>query len=119
MNSNKSLFWNKIIILLIQNINSIYDIKKVKYFMFFLISSIHLYCFMIEFKFQEDYSINTQLYYYFNFIYFISTTSLFIGYLIRNIGFDGFIYAFFLIIIITISLILITPYQNFNNFFFF
>ena len=119
MNSNKSFFWNEIIILLIQNINSIYDIKRIKYFMFFLISSIHLYCFMIEFKFQEDYSINTQLYYYFNFIYFISTTSLFIGYLIRNIRFDGFIYAFFLFIIITISLILITPYRNINNFFFF
>ena len=70
---------------------------------------------MIEYKFQEENSINIKIYYYCNFIYNISTTLLFIGYLIRDLNFEGLIYVFILSVIIIICLILIYPQQKDNN----
>ena len=115
MNSSKSFFWNKLLILILQNCNSIYNIERIQCFTIFLLSCFHIYCFMIEYKFQEENSINIKIYYYCNFIYNISTTLLFIGYLIRDLNFEGLIYVFILSVIIIICLILIYPQQKDNN----
>ena len=115
MNSSKSFFFNKIAILIIQSINAIYSIKKIICFSLFCVSYFHLYCFLIEYHYQEDVLIHNKIYFYLNFIYIISTTTLFLGYIVRKDSFEGLIYLLFLGIIIIIALILIWPEQTLKN----
>ena len=115
MNSSKSFFFNKLTILIIQSINSIYSLKKIICFSFFCVSYIHLYCFIIEYHYQDEGLIHNKIYFYINFIYIVSTTILFFGYIIRKDNFEGLIYLLFLGIIIIISLIIIWPQQSLKN----
>ena len=115
MNSSKSFFLNKLIILIIQRLNAIHSMINVIYFFTFFFSYIHIFCFMTEYHFQDDRSFNTRIYYYCNYIYIISTTILFIGFLIRKENFEGLIFVFFLFIIILIILIFIWPKQFLKN----
>ena len=111
MNSSKSFFFNKLILLIIYRINMIYSILNIICFSIFFFSYIHLICFITEYHFQDDRSFNTRIYYYINYIYIISSTILFIGFLIRKEKFEGLIFVFFLFIIILITLIFIWPKQ--------
>ena len=88
MNSSKSFFFNKLTILIIQSINSIYSLKKIICFSFFCVSYIHLYCFIIEYHYQDEGLIHNKIYFYINFIYIVSTTILFFGYIISKYNFE-------------------------------
>ena len=111
MNSSKSFFLNKIIFLIIQGIDSIYSILGLKCFCIFFFSFVHLYCFIIEYSYQDIESINAKLYLYFNFSLSIASTLLLIGFLMKNKSLEGLIYIFFLLIIILFGIIFIWPKQ--------
>ena len=115
MNSSKSFFFNKLMLLIIHRINMIHSILNIISFSIFFLSYIHLFCFIIEYHFQDDRSFNTRIYYYINSIYIISSTILFIGFLIRKQHFEGLIFVFFLFILIIITLIIIWPKQHLKD----
>ena len=111
MNSSKSFLFNKIIFLIIQGFDSIHSILGVKCVCIFLLTYIHLYCFILEYSYQDIQSANSKLYLYFNFTLAIASSLLFIGYIMKNKSFDGLIYVFFLFMIIMAGIIFIWPKQ--------
>ena len=115
INSEKSFFYMRIIIILFAYINEKTDLKKTNYFVYFICSIINLYFINKENYYKNKKDIFFNVIYVYSIILFITCTLLLISSL-NNLKFKGLIYGFFLFFFLIILIFYYKPKENLDIF---
>ena len=115
INSEKSFFYMRLIIILFAYINEKTDLKKTNYFVYFFCSLINLYFINKENYYKNKKDIYFNVIYVYSIILFITCTLLLISSL-NNLKFKGLIYGFFLFFFLVILIFYFKPKENLDVF---
>ena len=111
INSEKSFFYIRLIIILFVYINEKTDIKKINYFVYFFCSLINMYLVNKETYYKNKKDLFFYLIYIYSIILFITCSLLLISSL-NNLKFKGLIYGFILFLFLTIIIFYYRPEEN-------
>ena len=111
INSEKSFFYIRLIIILFVYINEKTDLKKTNYFVYFFCSLINMYLISKETYYKNKKDLFFYLIYIYSIILFITCSLLLISSL-SNLKFKGLIYGFFLFLFLIILVFYFRPEEN-------